>query len=214
MTLIDRFEVTALADPPNDSRFLAEDSDSSGPLGGSVPRAGEGDFERLLDDYAGLLRKLVAKRCPPGIDAAELEQQVRLKLWRALRRETGVRHPASYLYRAVSSVVIDAVRSVRRRRESSLEGPAEDEDRSAVEPVSTEPGPEVQAQGRDIQRQLNEALQELAPNRRRAVALHLDGFSNGEIATMLGWSEPKVRNLVWRGLGDLRRHLRVSGVVP
>ena len=41
-------------------------------------------------------------------------------------------------------------------------------------------------------------------NRRRAVGLHLRGFTSTEIAQLLGWTEPKARNLTHRGLKDLR----------
>ena len=49
----------------------------------------------------------------------------------------------------------------------------------------------------------------------RVVALlraHPDGMTTQEIADILGWSEPKARNLVYRGLGELRKHLRDEGI--
>jgi DNA-directed RNA polymerase specialized sigma24 family protein len=52
------------------------------------------------------------------------------------------------------------------------------------------------------------------PDRRRtAVGLHLEGLTTQEIADLLGWSEPKARNLVYRGLNDVRQSLkgRASG---
>ncbi len=173
----------------------------------------EAELEELLREYSGLLRGLVEQKCPPGIDAAEVEQRVRLKLWKALESETEVRHPSSYLYRIVTSVVIDAIRSLRRRRETSLEA-EENEEVRALEAADPRPSPEDRTDAVDTRRAVRAALQELAPNRRRAVALHLDGFSNGEIATMMNWSEHKVRNLVWRGVQDLRQRLQEAGVVP
>jgi DNA-directed RNA polymerase specialized sigma24 family protein len=52
----------------------------------------------------------------------------------------------------------------------------------------------------------------LSDNRRRAVGLYLEGMASQEIATLLGWSEPKARNLLYRGLSDLRAQLRAEGI--
>ena len=54
------------------------------------------------------------------------------------------------------------------------------------------------------------ALAHLPRNRRLAVQLHLEGYSRDEIATLTGWTEPKVRNLIYRGLDELRGHLRTK----
>jgi DNA-directed RNA polymerase specialized sigma24 family protein len=37
-------------------------------------------------------------------------------------------------------------------------------------------------------------------------------MTSAEIGEILGWSEPKARNLVHRGLKDLRRELLVEGI--
>jgi DNA-directed RNA polymerase specialized sigma24 family protein len=63
-----------------------------------------------------------------------------------------------------------------------------------------------------LRRQINLALAQLPENRRRAVGLHLQGLTTAEIGALLGWSEPKARNLVHRGLKDLRQSLRASGI--
>ena len=59
---------------------------------------------------------------------------------------------------------------------------------------------------------MQEGLRRLQENRRRAVGLHLQGMTTDEIARMAGWTEPKARNLVYRGLADLRVELRGMGV--
>ena len=45
-----------------------------------------------------------------------------------------------------------------------------------------------------------------------AVELYLQGMSSHEIADLLDWSEPKARNLIYRGLNDLRKDLRAEGI--
>jgi RNA polymerase sigma-70 factor (ECF subfamily) len=55
----------------------------------------------------------------------------------------------------------------------------------------------------------------LLPESRRAVVrMHLAGYERDEIAELLGWSEPKTRNLLYRGLADLREILESWGIRP
>jgi RNA polymerase sigma-70 factor (ECF subfamily) len=58
------------------------------------------------------------------------------------------------------------------------------------------------------------AVEGLMESRRRVVRLHLLGYENAEIAGLLGWSGGKTRNLLSRGLADLRGRLRELGVGP
>ena len=44
--------------------------------------------------------------------------------------------------------------------------------------------------------------------------LHLQGYHRDEIAGLLGWSEAKTRNLLYRGLDDLRALLVRQGIGP
>jgi len=72
--------------------------------------------------------------------------------------------------------------------------------------------PERLAADRQTAQRIRGALSQLADNRRRAVGLHLQGFTSTEIGGLLGWSEPKARNLTHRGLKDLRRVLKHEGL--
>lgn len=59
----------------------------------------------------------------------------------------------------------------------------------------------------DLAVELNDCFEHLAEPRRLAVGLHLQGFSTQEAARALGWDEKRVRNLVFRGMVDLRQCL-------
>ena len=41
--------------------------------------------------------------------------------------------------------------------------------------------------------------------------MHLAGYSREEIAQLMGWSEAKTRNLLYRGLAELREQLGQRG---
>jgi RNA polymerase sigma-70 factor (ECF subfamily) len=188
------------------------------PSGASAAEsAGEGleaRFETLLTEYGGLLRAALARACSREMltDLADLEQEARIRVWRALGREGGIRHPASYIQRVAASVAIDALRRARRRPEETMNDPVESDTSAGHDPPDEGPSPDVLAEQRQAAETVQIALRELADNRRRAVGLHLRGFTSEEIGALLEWSEPKARNLVYRGLEELRAALRDKGV--
>jgi RNA polymerase sigma factor (sigma-70 family) len=173
-------------------------------------------LQELLDSYGALLRRTVRKLCPTtlGVSAEEIEQEARIRLWNALRRERNITDPASYLYRIAATAAIDAVRRVRALREVPIDEPdAGPEPAAAVSPaVSRERSPEALALDQQVAERVAAVLAELPDARRRAVGLHLRGFTSTEIAGLLGWTEPKARNLTYRGLTDLRAALRAAGI--
>lgn len=44
--------------------------------------------------------------------------------------------------------------------------------------------------------------------------MYLAGYGREEIADLMGWTEAKTRNLLYRGLGDLRERLTQMGIGP
>jgi DNA-directed RNA polymerase specialized sigma24 family protein len=42
--------------------------------------------------------------------------------------------------------------------------------------------------------------------------MHLQGYPREEIAELMGWTEAKTRNLLYRGLADLRDRLTEQGI--
>ena len=72
--------------------------------------------------------------------------------------------------------------------------------------------PDRVAERRQLVKMVKEAMARLPDRRRTAVGLHLEGLTTQEIAELLGWSEPKARNLVYRGLKDVRRCLKEAGI--
>ncbi len=79
-------------------------------------------------------------------------------------------------------------------------------------PPSEAPSPETLLVRRVVAEKIEQALARLAHNRRRAVKLYLQGLAFPEVAKVLGWTNGKARNLIYRGLGDLRRELRAMGI--
>ncbi|MGH9754445.1 MAG: RNA polymerase sigma factor [Blastocatellia bacterium] len=180
----------------------------------------EAEFNAILEKYGAFLRQTIARICPKhlGIQFDDIEQEARLRLWRALEAEREINFHGSYIYRIVVSVTINAIHRAKARREEQLRLAEDDNDEGAEEaqPITLTAGaensPEAQAEREELLRKVEEAMARLPENRRLAVGLHLKGMTTDEIADLMGWSEPKARNLVYRGLKDLREGLRSEGI--
>jgi RNA polymerase sigma-70 factor (ECF subfamily) len=180
----------------------------------------EAEFNAILEKYGAFLRQTITRVCPKnlGIQFDDIEQEARLRLWRAIEAEREINFHGSYIYKIVVSVTINAIRRAKARREEQLRlaKDGEDEDAVEVKPIipatGAENSPEAQAEREELLRKVEEAMAWLTESRRLAVGLHLKGMTTDEIADLTGWSEPKARNLVYRGLKELRGKLRSSGI--
>lgn len=169
-------------------------------------------LEQLLASHAGTIRRAIQRSCPRHLDndLDDIEQEVHVRLWRALESEREILHPTSYLHMAAVNATLDAIRRRRARPEEPLE--LEGGEDSPVRAVASTPSPELHAQRRQQVSRVEQAFSQLVPNRAQALRLHLQGFTTAEIGELLGWSEAKARNLVYRGLADLRLILEKEGV--
>jgi len=180
----------------------------------------EAEFNAILEKYGAYLRQTIARICPKdlGIQFEDIEQEARLRLWRAIEAEREINYHGSYIYKIVVSVTITAIQRAKARREEQLRLGEDDENEDAADvrittlTAGAENSPEAQAEREELLRKVEEAMARLPENRRLAVGLHLKGLTTDEIADLMGWSEPKARNLVYRGLKDLRKALRDAGI--
>jgi RNA polymerase sigma factor (sigma-70 family) len=177
----------------------------------------EGQFEALVEEYEKFLRRTILQFCPKhlGIQISDIEQEAKIRLWRALQSEKDLQSPASYIYRIAMTTTIDAVRRVLARHEEQLHTVTDEgEEMTETLALSTDPeqSPERVAERQQLIEKIEAALAKLAENRRLAVEFYLQGMSSQEIADLLDWTEAKARNLLYRGLDDLRKHLREAGI--
>lgn len=173
--------------------------------GGAPDDPADARLAEMLDRYGALLRRAIVHLCPRhlGLDFDDLEQEARIRLWRALRGETEIDHPASYLFRLAASVTVDAMRRATARRQhllDSLTTPAVADGLPAADAGNV-------ADRRLELRRIQAVLDTLPADRRRAVGMYLQGFTPDEIAELTGWTKDRARNLVYRALAELRGRL-------
>jgi RNA polymerase sigma-70 factor (ECF subfamily) len=161
------------------------------------------EIEAIVGRSGGLIRTAAFRA---GLTLGEIDglvQDLRIRLWRALDRqgENRTALPSSYVYKATMSAAIDFLRRRRvERRLGSVPIESVEGSLAAGPGAGSELEPMVEALGR--------ALARLGPDRRVAVRLHLEGKDRVAIAEFTGWSEARTRNLLYRGLTDLRHALR------
>lgn len=167
-------------------------------------------LEDVVVRFGAMMRRVGARHGLVGADADELLQEVRIRLWRSGgSRERIEGLGASYVYRTAVSAAVDLIRQRRR-------GPAVVQEERTVSERAVEPrhAPDRALEGRELGAAVEAALRQLAEARRVTVRLHLAGYEREEIAALLGWSEAKTRNLLYRGLNDLRGVLGARGIGP
>jgi RNA polymerase sigma factor (sigma-70 family) len=141
----------------------------------------------------------------------DIEQDARLSLWRVLQGGREISFPVSYIYKMAVSATLRAVHRAEALREDPIN---EDGDAGPVLilPAPSEASPHAEVERRQVVQKIETALAQLPENRRLAVKNHLQGLTTSEIGALLGWSEPKARNLVHRGRKDLQAALRALGI--
>lgn len=169
----------------------------------------------LGSDLAPLRAQLlhaVRRVCPPWL-AAQREDIVQAALLRVLKtlegRESIAPLPSSYLWKAAYSATVDEIRRARRRPEVPIDElpVAESATAAAADPYGDQ-------SLRELGAAIRECLARLGEARRVVVGFHLMGHKVGEMVNLLGWDEKRLRNLLSRGLVDLRSCLAARGLQP
>lgn len=155
----------------------------------------------LLDLYrhhaAELHRYLVSQlRCEET--AADLTHEVFVRL---SGRNQAMRNPLAFAYHVARNLVIDH----HRRR---LARPESDESQEYDDIPSTAPDPETIAVTRQCLQRVEDAIQRLPPQCRRAFVLNrFDGLSQAEVAEQMGISRQMAERHIAKALVHLRARL-------
>lgn len=169
--------------------------------GSQPPHHARARFEELVRAYGRLVRGVVTRTA--GTRAATLaddvEQEVLLALWKQVQAGRDIVNPAAYLYQAAAR---ETVRMVRKLRQT------EHADVATIDvPATLETDAVTRLQALAVEARVREALQALPEARRVAVEAHLADLTFEDIMSMTGWSYNRTRNLVSRGMADLRQRL-------
>jgi RNA polymerase sigma factor (sigma-70 family) len=167
-------------------------------------------IETVLARFRTMVRSVGARRGLLDADLDEVMQEVRIRLWQAGKAGKALEElGSSYLYQVATTASLDLL---RRRRAHAAD--RTDDVEELTDLATGLPSPHEETEARDLTEQIDAALETIAPDRRVAVRFYLNGYDRNDIARALGWSEARARNLLYRGLDDLRRRLTLMGISP
>lgn len=150
------------------------------------------EFDRVFRAHHDLVFRVAYRITGNAADAEDVSQTVFLRLY---RREAGadvLENEESYLRRAAVNAALDVIRSRQADRTVELV--------DVPEPAHDDP--------RELRQALGRAMAQLKPRPAEIFTLRfLEGFSNPEIARMLGISQVLVAVIVHRTRQQLRKEL-------
>jgi RNA polymerase sigma-70 factor (ECF subfamily) len=166
-------------------------------------------LQGLIERFDAFIRRAAARHGLSGSDLDDVVQDLRVRIWKSFGTAELIRRAnPTYMYRAAVSASLDII---RRRRAAKVAATAlDDVNPSAL--VDPRSAADAHLAESDLGRAVHDALQMLAESRRGVVRMYLAGYDRFEIADLLGWTEGRTRNLLYRGLEDLRRILASRGI--
>ncbi len=166
-------------------------------------RSGDDGFEALIKNLSITIQTSVQSYHPQklGIDPEDLIQEIRIKLWKIFKSDKKIQNYSSYIKRVINSIIIDQIR-VSRRYEKI---------------IGLEKQRNLQEQGINnvperIRKDVSLAFDSLIESRRTVVRWSLFGLNIDEISKILDIDETKTKNLLYRGLKDLKNILKSRGI--
>jgi len=166
------------------------------------------EFEAVLGKFARFINSNIYKfnLQKSGLDPDDIYQEVRIKIWKLLCNEKKIENYASYIRKIVDSSVIDQLRKLRREEGAII---LEKKERIAEQKRNyTENNFNIE----DSKRIVGQAVESLIESRRKVVRLFLLNMNIDEISLVFDWSKDKTRNLLYRGLSDLKKKLKNKGI--
>lgn len=175
-------------------------------------------FGLLIAQYHQPLYSLIARSLNDPSDAADITQEVFLKVFRSIRSFHGDASLRTWLYRIALREASNQRRwwSRHKRQEITIDSPANesfDESESSLAAVLPDKGsnPFDYAAQNELRTRVEAALRELPEAFRTVVVLReIEGFSYEEIAEILNVNPGTVKSRLTRGRTALRLLLTIS----
>ncbi|MFO7865833.1 MAG: RNA polymerase sigma factor [Candidatus Aminicenantes bacterium] len=161
-------------------------------------------FNRLINDFAQCIQFHIHKYDPQkiGIDPEDISQEIKIKLWKIINKKQKIYNQSAYIKKIVNSTVIDFIRKKRRE-----EGMIKNEKQKKISEIK-KPYFENEIDTEEFNQIIDQKLNSLIDSRRKVVKLFLLNMTIDEISIFFNWSQNKTRNLLYRGLADLKKSLK------
>jgi RNA polymerase sigma-70 factor (ECF subfamily) len=162
-------------------------------------------FEELVEKHYRQAYNIAYRISGSATDAEDLTQEALIRAYQSFDRYQPELPFANWLYRIIANLHVDELRRRGRARVESIDAcPA----LADIPDYSSDPADHLLS--RELDGQLQQALDRLSPDFRMAVVLcDIEGLSYEEIAEIMGCSLGTVRSRVHRGRKQMRKLLGV-----
>ena len=172
-----------------------------------------GAFRELVERHQRMVISTIGRAIGDAWEAEDLAQRVFVQVYRSAHRYQPTAQFTTWLFAIVHNVILNEHRRRARHRVQSLEALQQPEDADAPGGMAIADtradSPAQAAVDRELQAQIQAAIQELPPPQRTAVILcRFEGLAYEEIAQVLGCSVPAVKSLLHRARVSLKEKLR------
>lgn len=158
-------------------------------------------FTEIVNTYRERLYGVIFRYVRNHNDTDDLLQESLVKAYRNLHAFKGDSSIYTWLVRIAMNQSISHFRKRKIRRWLSL-------DEEAVPLPSHQPSPHQEAEYRELQGVIGEAVDRLPEKQRTAFVLrHYDGLSHSEIASITGRSEGSVKANFFHAINKIKEHL-------
>ncbi len=166
------------------------------------------EFEEVINRFSVYIKILIQRYDlqKNGIDPDDILQEVKIKIWKVIDDEKNIKNLASYIRKIVDSSVIDLLRKLKREERILIY-----EGQKVVSELKRHYRTEIKLD-KNIKKMIAQALDSILESRRKVVKLFLLNMTIDEIAALFDWSKDKTRNLLYRGLNDLKKILKEKGI--
>jgi RNA polymerase sigma factor (sigma-70 family) len=167
------------------------------------------ELAEIIDRFSSYIKASIQRYnpCKFGIEIDDVTQDVKIKIWKILHHEKKIENYSSYIKKIVDTSVIDQFRKLKRE-----EGIYLFERNRKISESHQSPSMEAIYDEMDLKDLVGRAVDGLIESRRRVVKLYLLNMSIEEISLYFQWSKDKTRNLLYRGLNDLKKILKAKNI--
>ena len=179
-----------------------------------LARAKKGElaaFESIVTTYENRVFSLALRSTGSEADAADITQEVFLRLWKGIKDFRGDSSLSTWLYRVCANLCVDLAR--KRAAEAGAVSLDDDESLLTELPDHSDSGrPETVLEKNEVARELQTCLGMLSEEHRRIVTLRdVAGMSYADIAAALDLEEGTVKSRLARARAALRKILIQRG---
>jgi RNA polymerase sigma-70 factor (ECF subfamily) len=174
----------------------------------AAQRGDQDAFEQLVRAHDQSVLRLAINLLRSPEDARDVYQEAFLRVYRNLHSFRFDCSFHTWLYRIVTNVCLDQLRKRQVRKEESAvvetsDGPIDRME--AFEAEAAHANPERTVWNRQLQRRIENALQDLTPRERMVFELrHYQGLRLRNIGEMLGTTEEAAKNCLFRATRKMR----------